>query len=160
MTSNHGWQKKTVFMYSSVGLKKGTSYHFYFLNWYQTCTHQPLYYGIPVKLLIRTNCHTMYPQSLQRMVRNRENIQWAAGLWAKIPCRCQRSEQNSQTGSSQEKSNHLLLSWYAEEYLWTHNKKNFEADGLQHQDHTGCHTWHLLKTGNWGYSLYRLTKMG
>ena len=36
MASRHGWRKKTVFFYSSVGQQKGTSYYFCFWNWYQT----------------------------------------------------------------------------------------------------------------------------
>ncbi len=35
-----------------------------------------------------------YFRVLQRMVRKRKNFQWAAVAWMKMPCWCQRSEDN------------------------------------------------------------------
>ncbi len=36
------------------------------------------------------------------MVQKRENIQWAAVVWTKTPCWCQRSEENGQTGDDRK----------------------------------------------------------
>ncbi len=49
---------------------------------------------------------------------------------------------------------------YAGEHLWIHNTSNLEADGATAtEEHTGCHSCQL-RTGNWGYNSYRLTKIG
>ncbi len=45
------------------------------------------------KLLIYCDFH----EGLQRMVWKRENIQWAAVVWTKMLCWCQRSEENGKT---------------------------------------------------------------
>ncbi len=42
--------------------------------------------------------HTTISRVLQRMVQKKENIQWAAVVWTKMPCWWQRSEENGQTG--------------------------------------------------------------
>jgi len=41
-----------------------------------------------------------FKHNCQRIVRKRENIHWAAVLRVKMPCWCQRSEEDGLTGSS------------------------------------------------------------
>ncbi len=63
---------------------------------------------------------------LQRMVQERENIEYAAVLLVKMTCWCRRSEEYKQTG----------LSWLKGNSDSNMHKSNLEADGLQWQKTT------------------------
>ncbi len=72
------------------------------------------------------------------MVRKRENIQWAAVVWMKMSCWCQRRMDRLVRDDRKATVTQItsLQPTYAEYHLWTHNTSNPEADGLQQQKTT------------------------
>lgn len=92
--------------------------------------------------------------------QKRENTQWAAGLWVKVPCWWQRSEENGQTTSSSLKGN-----GNRSQPLTTHRTASLKAQHIwpwcrwtaAAEHHAGGHSCHL-RTGNWGYFSHWLTK--
>ncbi len=68
--------------------------------------------------------------SVYREWSKKRNIQWAAVVWTKMSCWCQRRmgrlvRDDRRNGNS---NNHSLQPRCAEYHLWTHNTSNLEAD--------------------------------
>ena len=96
------------------------------------------------------------------MVRKRKKLQWAAVLWAKMPCWWHRSEENGQIGLSWYKgniksNNHSFTTEVCiRESLITQHIKSWGKWATAAENHIWCYSCQL-RTGKWGNNLHRLT---
>ena len=74
------------------------------------------------KLLIYSDFHTQpslgFTENGPKLTEY-ENIQWV--VWTKMPCWCQRSQENGQTEGNSNSKNNSLQPSYAEYHLWMYN---------------------------------------
>ncbi len=96
------------------------------------------------------------------MVRKKENIQWAAVVWTKMPCWCQRK-----VGKLVRDDRKTTVTQTTTRYnqgmqntsLNTQHVEPWSRWATAAEDHTGCRSCQL-RTGNRGYNSHRLTKIG
>ncbi len=91
------------------------------------------------------------------MVRKRENIQWAAVVWTKMPCWCQRricklvkNYRKATVTQITTRSNQGMQNTISE----CTTRRTWSRSATAAEDHTGWRSGHL-RTGNGGYNLQK-----
>ncbi len=88
-----------------------------------------------------------------------ENIQWAAVVWTKMLCWCQKIMGRLVRDDRKATVTQITPRMQKVPSLNTQHVEPWSRWATAAEDHTGCCSCQL-RTGNWGYNSHRLTKIG